>query len=84
MRRAFFQGPFLHGMGNNIGRFVIKGFILVDRIHQFFIDILGKLFFDDIVIKGILAKILRHGNKFFFFDNILPFSRKRRGCLFHR
>jgi len=33
MRRAFFQGPFLHGMSDNIGRFVIQRLIFVNRFH---------------------------------------------------
>ncbi len=83
VRCALLNRPFFHGVGNDIGRLGIEGFVLVDRLHQFFINIFGELFFDDGLIKGIFAKILRYGNKLFFFNNVLPFRRDGWFAFFH-
>jgi len=81
--RALFQRPFLHGMGNDIGGLFVQRFAFIDRLHQFFKNVFGKLLFNDRVAEGVLAEILRDGNELFLFDYVMSFRRKRRLHLFH-
>jgi hypothetical protein len=83
MGSALFKGPFLHGMGDNIGGFDVEDGAFMVGVDDFLVRIHGKLDLHDLNVEGVLAVIFRYGNTLPFFGYVAPFRCDNWACLFH-
>ena len=58
VRGALFNGPFLHGVGDDVGNLDVEGLALLERPHECFVGHLGELLLHDLLAEDLAAEVL--------------------------